>query len=137
MVRPVSFKGFQKGFQGVSLRGFRGFQFFLWELCVCIKYLSLGDIAVCQRIFRILGINNHFPNRRFSRSPCLPQFLRNNILVTHTKTAWLIEAVFRLFQFLLRHADLQRQVSRMNCRTVLVQVVVYAAVRIYIINNLT
>jgi len=41
MVRPVSFKGFQ----GVSLRGFRGFQFFLWELCVCIKYLSLGDIA--------------------------------------------------------------------------------------------
>ena len=24
MVRPVSFKGFQKGFQGVSLRGFRG-----------------------------------------------------------------------------------------------------------------
>ena len=43
MVRPVSFKGFQKGFQGVSLRGFRGFQFFLWELCVCIKYLSLGD----------------------------------------------------------------------------------------------
>ena len=39
MVRPVSFKGFQ----GVSLRGFRGFQIFLWELCVCIKYLSLGD----------------------------------------------------------------------------------------------
>ena len=44
MVRPVSFKGFQKGFQGVSLRGFRGFQIFLWELCVCIKYLSLGDV---------------------------------------------------------------------------------------------
>ena len=43
MVRPVSFKGFQKGFQGVSLRGFRGFQIFLWELCVCIKYLSLGE----------------------------------------------------------------------------------------------
>ena len=43
MVRPVSLKGFQKGFQGVSLRGFRGFQIFLWELCVCIKYLSLGD----------------------------------------------------------------------------------------------
>ena len=38
-------RGFQKGFQGVSLRGFRGFQFFLWELCVCIKYLSLGDFA--------------------------------------------------------------------------------------------
>lgn len=38
-------RGFQKGFQGVSLRGFRGFQFFLWELCVCIKYLSLGDPA--------------------------------------------------------------------------------------------
>ena len=32
MVRPVSFKGFQKGFQ-----------ILLWELCVCIKYLSLGD----------------------------------------------------------------------------------------------
>ena len=45
MVRPVSFKGFQKGFQGVSLRGFRGFQIFLWELCVCIKYLSLGELA--------------------------------------------------------------------------------------------
>ncbi len=43
MVRPVSFKWFQKGFQGVSLRGFRGVQIFLWELCVCIKYLSLGD----------------------------------------------------------------------------------------------
>ena len=25
MVKPVSFKGFQKGFQGVSLRGFRFF----------------------------------------------------------------------------------------------------------------
>ncbi len=37
-------RGFQKGFQGVSLRGFRGFQIFLWELCVCIKYLSLGEI---------------------------------------------------------------------------------------------
>mgnify|MGYP007070310828 FL=1 len=46
MVKPVSFKGFQKGFQGVSLRGFRGFQIFLWELCVCIKNLSLGDLAV-------------------------------------------------------------------------------------------
>lgn len=44
MVRPVSFKGFQKGFQGVSLRGFKGFQIFLWELCVCIKYLSLGEL---------------------------------------------------------------------------------------------
>jgi hypothetical protein len=43
MVKPVSLKGFQKGFQGVSLRGFRGFQIFLWELCVCIKYLSLGE----------------------------------------------------------------------------------------------
>ena len=32
--------------KGVSLRGFRGFQIFLWELCVCIKYLSLGDCAV-------------------------------------------------------------------------------------------
>ena len=55
MVRPVSFKGFQKGFQGVSLRGFRGFQIFLWELCVCIKYLSLGDsvsgyaLILCHR----------------------------------------------------------------------------------------
>lgn len=45
MVRPVSLQGFQKGFQGVSLRGFRGVQIFLWELCVCIKYLSLGDPA--------------------------------------------------------------------------------------------
>ncbi len=45
MVRPVSLQGFQKGFQGVSLWGFRGFQFFLWELCVCIKYLSLGEVA--------------------------------------------------------------------------------------------
>ena len=43
MVRPISFKGVQKGFQGVSLRGFRGVQFFLWELCVCIKCLSLGE----------------------------------------------------------------------------------------------
>lgn len=51
MVRPVSFKGFQKGFQGVSLRGFRGFQFFLWELCVCIKYLSLGEPAMGSAAF--------------------------------------------------------------------------------------
>ena len=47
MVRPVSFKGFQ----GVSLRGFRGFQFFLWELCVCIKYLSLGEVAAITGAF--------------------------------------------------------------------------------------
>ena len=40
MVRPVSLQGLQ----GVSLRGFRGLQIFLWALCVCIKYLSLGDI---------------------------------------------------------------------------------------------
>ena len=51
MVRPVSFKGFQKGFQGVSLRGFRGFQIFLWELCVCIKYLSLGDADAAAGYF--------------------------------------------------------------------------------------
>ena len=51
MVRPVSFKGFQKGFQGVSLRGFRGFQIFLWELCVCIKYLSLGEVAAITGAF--------------------------------------------------------------------------------------
>ena len=31
--------------QGVSLRGVRGVQVFLRELCVCIKYLSLGDPA--------------------------------------------------------------------------------------------
>ena len=54
MVRPVSFKGFQKGFQGVSLRGFRGFQIFLWELCVCIKYLSLGEAAAAAGIFLIV-----------------------------------------------------------------------------------
>jgi len=35
MVNPVSFKGFQKGLQGVSD--------FPRELCVCIKYLSLGE----------------------------------------------------------------------------------------------
>ena len=50
MVKPISFKGLQKGFQGVSLRGFRGFQVFLWELCVCIKYLSLGDIKTPKLI---------------------------------------------------------------------------------------
>ena len=50
MVRPVSLQGFQKGFQGVSLRGFRGFQIFLWELCVCIKYLSLGDAKLPDSI---------------------------------------------------------------------------------------
>ena len=68
MVRPVSFKGFQKGFQGVSLRGFRGFQFFLWELCVCIKYLSLGECAVdgggfLMRAVELLG-------SRQWKSPC-------------------------------------------------------------------
>ena len=54
MVRPVSFKGFQ----GVSLRGFRGFQIFLWELCVCIKYLGLGENTVIghKRIVRLNGI---------------------------------------------------------------------------------
>lgn len=39
MVKPVSFKGFQKGFQG-------GVQILLWELCVCIKYLSLWDMTM-------------------------------------------------------------------------------------------
>ena len=63
MVRPVSFKGFQKGFQGVSLRGFRGFQIFLWELCVCIKYLSLGDRACDTAGFLVSSseyIRSHF-----------------------------------------------------------------------------
>lgn len=54
MVRPVSLQGFQKGFQGVSLRGFRGFQIFLWELCVCIKYLGLGETAVVSGFLMIL-----------------------------------------------------------------------------------
>ena len=61
MVRPVSFKGFQKGFQGVPLRGFRGFQIFLWELCVCIKYLSLGELACASgRIFVYLFYHLQF-----------------------------------------------------------------------------
>ena len=38
MVKPESCRGFQKGFQ----RGFKSF----WELCVCIKYLSLGDMTM-------------------------------------------------------------------------------------------
>ena len=60
MVKPVSFKGFQKGFQGVSLRGFRGFQIFLWELCVCIKYLSLGDI-ILQSLIQFNGCVDRLP----------------------------------------------------------------------------
>ena len=61
MVKPVSFKGFQKGFQGVSLRGFRGFQFFLWELCVCIKTLSLGE-AVCEYAgFHTVALSEQIP----------------------------------------------------------------------------
>ena len=42
MVKPVSFKGFQKGFQGVSD--------FPRELCVCNKYLSLGDAKLPDSI---------------------------------------------------------------------------------------
>ncbi|MBR7041632.1 MAG: hypothetical protein IKI24_07345 [Clostridia bacterium] len=57
MVRPVSFKGFQKGFQGVSLRGFRGFQIFLRKLCVCIKYLSLGEPenVIAKKLYASFG----------------------------------------------------------------------------------
>ncbi|MBQ8093868.1 MAG: hypothetical protein IJ242_09870, partial [Clostridia bacterium] len=44
-------RGFQKGFQGVSLRGFRGFQIFLWELCVCIKNLNVWESADAPACF--------------------------------------------------------------------------------------
>ena len=51
MVRPVSCRGFQKGFQ-------RGFTSFL-ELCVCIKILNLVDPACGTAGFLIgdVGIN--------------------------------------------------------------------------------
>ena len=74
MVRPVSFKGFQKGFQGVSLRGFRGFQIFLWELCVCIKYLSLGDCAVDGGGFLMPTVE--LLGSRQWKSPCTRHFER-------------------------------------------------------------
>ena len=75
MVKPVSFKGFQKGFQGVSLRGFRGFQIFLWELCVCIKYLSLGD-PCCGTGGFLLAAYEHM--RRQSKDVEKQKFLKNS-----------------------------------------------------------
>ena len=59
MVRPVSLQGFQKGFQGVSLRGFRGFQIFLWE------FMCLYQIPQLRGAGRgsggSLGLVHHFP----------------------------------------------------------------------------
>ena len=76
MVRPVSFKGFQKGFQGVSLRGFRGFQIFLRKLCVCIKYLSLGDLAaVCGGFLVLAQTCFHAPSWKQTCSLLRPTFL--------------------------------------------------------------
>ena len=76
MVRPVSFKGFQKGFQGVSHRGFRGFQIFLWELCVCIKYLSVGE-KTCQ--------GSHLPVCRHSGTGCGNAESTGKSVVVHEK----------------------------------------------------
>jgi hypothetical protein len=76
MVRPVSFKGFQKGFQGVSLRGFRGFQIFLRKLCVCIKYLSLGDAKLPFSIQALYNKNRENAAEKILlciRKPPLPQ----------------------------------------------------------------
>lgn len=42
MVRPVSCRGFQKGFQ----RGFKS----ILELCVCIKILNLGEPKLLDSI---------------------------------------------------------------------------------------
>ncbi len=55
MVRPVSLKGFQKGFQGVSLRGFRGFQIFLWELYVCINTSAQGIRFMNEAVYCIVS----------------------------------------------------------------------------------
>ena len=62
-------RGFQKGFQGVSLRGFRGFQIFPWELCVCIKYLSLGDGACGGGIF-LIGNGVLLPQTQVRKAAC-------------------------------------------------------------------
>ncbi len=48
MMKPVSCRGFQKGFQGVSNfpQGVSlGVSFQILKLCVCIKILKLGDPA--------------------------------------------------------------------------------------------
>ena len=51
MVRPVSLQGFQKGFQGVSLRGFRGFQIFLWEFMCLYQIPQLrGSLLRYSRV---------------------------------------------------------------------------------------
>ena len=39
--------------EGVSLRGFRGGQIILRELCACIKYLSLGEPPLEAGVFDI------------------------------------------------------------------------------------
>ena len=46
MMKPVSCRGFQKGFQGVSNfpQGVsKGVSNLILELCVCIKYLVLAE----------------------------------------------------------------------------------------------
>ena len=76
MVRPVSLQGFQKGFQGVSLRGFRGFQIFLWELCVCIKYLGLGE----KTLSTLIQTNDTYESTQidafFESKPKIDAFLK-------------------------------------------------------------
>ncbi|MBR1709041.1 MAG: hypothetical protein IJ719_09470 [Clostridia bacterium] len=76
MVRPVSFKGFQWGLQGVSLRGFRGFQIFLWELCVCIKTLSLGEKTLPTLIQTNETIESTQIDAFFESKPKIDAFLK-------------------------------------------------------------
>lgn len=42
---PIVYRGFKRGF-----RGFKGVSFLL-QLCVCIKYLSLGEPAMGSAAF--------------------------------------------------------------------------------------
>lgn len=67
MVRPVSFKGFQ----GVSLRGFRGFQIFLW------MNRSLFDKGFIFSGFTFLARVGEHANYSDEKPQITPSILRN------------------------------------------------------------
>ena len=60
---------FRWGFQGVSLGGLRGFQILLMELCVCIKYLKLGEKTLPTLIQTNVTQNRRKSTHFLSRNP--------------------------------------------------------------------
>lgn len=76
MVRPVSLKGFQKGFQGVSLRGFRGVQIFLWEIMCLYQIPQLREKTLPTLIQTNETIKSTQIDAFFESKPKIDAFLK-------------------------------------------------------------